>query len=64
MWRAESDLAASLEEETGSVRMEVFQSAALALMPATLTKLARSHSRLRVTMTQREPEPALYELWP
>lgn len=61
--QAESDLAASLVEATGSVRIAVFQSAALALMPATLTKLARKHPRLRVTMTQREPESALYETW-
>lgn len=61
--QAETDLAASLEEATGTVRIAVFQSAALALMPDTLTRLAREHPRLRVTMTQREPESALYETW-
>ncbi len=60
---AESDLAASLSVATGSVRIAVFQSAALALMPATLAALSRDHPRLRVTMTQREPETALHETW-
>ncbi len=61
--QAETDLAASLDEATGTVRIAVFQSAALALMPDTLALLARDHPRLRVTMTQREPESALHETW-
>lgn len=60
---AESDLAASLESATGVVRIAVFQSAALALMPGALTLLAHEHPQLRVEMTQREPETALYETW-
>lgn len=60
---AESDLAASLAEATGTFRLAVFQSVALALMPATLSILETEHPRLRVTMTQREPESALYETW-
>ncbi|KAA1423642.1 LysR family transcriptional regulator [Mumia zhuanghuii] len=60
---AEADLAASLEEATGLVRLAVFQSAALALMPQTLSDLAATHPRLRVTMTQAEPEHALRETW-
>jgi DNA-binding transcriptional LysR family regulator len=59
--QAESDLAASLEEASGTVRLVAFQSVVLALIPATLTLLARNHPGLRVTMTQREPETALYE---
>ena len=58
---AESDLRASLQEATGTVRIAVFQSAALALMPDLLHTLAERHPRLRVTMTQREPETALLE---
>jgi DNA-binding transcriptional LysR family regulator len=58
---AESDVVASLDEATGTVRIAVFQSAALALMPEMLQTLATSHPRLRVTMTQREPETALLE---
>lgn len=60
---AESDLAASLEEAAGSVRIAVFQSAALAFMPEALDALAQDHPRLRVSMTQREPESALHETW-
>ncbi|SKB08860.1 LysR substrate-binding domain-containing protein [Aeromicrobium choanae] len=61
--RAESDLAGSLDEATGTFRLAVFQSVALALMPATLSILETEHPRLRVTMTQREPESALHETW-
>ncbi|WP_456697731.1 LysR substrate-binding domain-containing protein [Aeromicrobium sp. P5_D10] len=61
--QAESDLAASLAEATGTIRMAVFQSAALALMPRTLTMLSAEHPLLRVTMTQREPESALRDTW-
>ena len=60
---AESELDASLTQATGVVRIAVFQSAALALMPAALSLLAREHPLLRVEMTQREPETALYETW-
>lgn len=59
--QAESDLAASLEKASGTLRLVAFQSVVLALIPATLTLLARDHPGLRVTMTQREPETALYE---
>lgn len=43
----------------GTIRLAVFQSAALAIMPWALGKLSRSHPDLRVTMMQREPESAL-----
>lgn len=61
--RAESELAVSQHEAVGTARVAVFQSAALALMPDTLTALAAGQPRLRVTMTQREPETALYDTW-
>jgi DNA-binding transcriptional LysR family regulator len=61
--QAEADVAALGQEATGTVRIAVFQSAALALMPEVLTALGRHHPRLRVTMTQREPEEALSETW-
>jgi DNA-binding transcriptional LysR family regulator len=60
---AESEMTASLATATGVVRAAVFQTAALALMPATLSFLAREFPQLRVEMTQREPETALYETW-
>ncbi len=61
--RAEADVHASLADASGTVRVAVFQSAALALMPQALMRLAQDHPRLRVTMTQREPETALRETW-
>lgn len=59
--QAESDLASAQREVVGPVRLAVFQSAALALLPATMRMLAADHPRLRVTVTQREPETALME---
>ncbi|HEY0890201.1 MAG TPA: LysR substrate-binding domain-containing protein [Nocardioides sp.] len=50
-------------EVVGTVRLAVFQSAALAFAPELLTELGRRHPRLRVTLSQREPEEALYETW-
>lgn len=40
---AESELAASITEAIGTVRIAVFQSAALALMPDTLARLSGDH---------------------
>ncbi|MFJ7750159.1 LysR family transcriptional regulator [Arthrobacter sp. NPDC097144] len=61
--RAEAELASSLTSVTGSIRVAVFQSAALALLPGALRTLRREHPELRVEMVQREPETALYETW-
>ena len=61
--QAEADLAASLTTVTGTVRIAVFQSAALALMPDALTRMSSSYPEVRVEMTQREPETALHETW-
>ncbi len=61
--QAESDLAASLQEATGSVRIAAFQSVVLALLPDALARLTEQHPQLRVTMVQREPELALRETW-
>ena len=63
MEQAEADLAASLTTVTGTVRIAVFQSAALALMPETLTRMARAYPEVRIEMIQREPETALHETW-
>jgi DNA-binding transcriptional LysR family regulator len=57
---AESHLLTSVSEPVGTVRLAIFQSAALALIPRTLARL-REHEGLRVTVTQREPETALLE---
>ncbi|WP_306912482.1 LysR substrate-binding domain-containing protein [Arthrobacter sp. B3I9] len=61
--QAEADLAASLTTVTGTVRIAVFQSAALALMPDALTRMLTSYPEVRIEMTQREPETALHETW-
>ena len=61
--QAEADLAASLTTVSGTVRIAVFQSAALALMPDTLTLMAGTYPEVRIEMTQREPETALHETW-
>jgi DNA-binding transcriptional LysR family regulator len=59
----ESELVASLTEVKGTVRLAVFQSAALGIIPQALTLLAAEHPSLRVEITQREPENALLEVW-
>ncbi|WP_446666784.1 LysR substrate-binding domain-containing protein [Flexivirga sp. B27] len=48
-------------EASGTLRIAVFQSAAVAFMPRLLAELATAHPRLRVTMSQREPEEGLRE---
>ena len=58
---AESHVLASVNEPVGTVRLAIFQSAALALIPRTLAQLRERHPGLRVTVTQREPETALLE---
>src|SRR3984885_796363 len=57
---AESDVLESVDQPVGTVRLAIFQSAALALIPRTLARL-REQRGLRLTVTQREPEPALLE---
>lgn len=61
--RAEADLAASLTTVSGTVRMAVFQSAAIALVPRTLLILAEENPHLRVEVTQHEPVLADYATW-
>jgi DNA-binding transcriptional LysR family regulator len=61
--RAQAELEASATTIRGRVRVAVFQSAALALMPAALRAMASEHPGVRVEMVQREPEQALYETW-
>ena len=59
----ESELHSSLTEVTGTVRLAVFQSAALGIVPQALTLLTAEYPALRVEVTQREPESALFEVW-
>ncbi|MET9090052.1 LysR family transcriptional regulator [Streptomyces sp. NPDC004237] len=57
--RAEADIAASLTDLTGTVRIASFQTAALALVPTALGLLRDQHPRLRVHITHMEPQKAL-----
>ena len=59
----ETELESSLTEVRGTVRLAVFQSAALGIIPQALTLLATEYPALRVEITQREPENALFEVW-
>ncbi len=61
--QAEADLGASLTTVTGVVRVAVFQSAALALMPDALTRMRDLFPEVRIEMVQREPETALRDTW-
>ncbi|MET9012788.1 LysR substrate-binding domain-containing protein [Streptomyces olivaceoviridis] len=57
--RAEADIAASLSNLTGTLRVAAFQTAALALVPTALGLLRDQHPHLRVHVTHMEPERAL-----
>ncbi|MEL4319509.1 LysR family transcriptional regulator [Leifsonia sp. YIM 134122] len=60
--RAEDEVASSLTEVRGTVRLAVFQSAAHALLPAALTILREEYPELRIEVTEREPEAGLFEV--
>ncbi|WP_062202282.1 LysR family transcriptional regulator [Demequina salsinemoris] len=60
---AEAELKDSDTEPSGTVRLAVFQSAALALVPGALLALRDAHPRVRVHVTQSEPGAALAETW-
>ncbi|WP_395244714.1 LysR substrate-binding domain-containing protein [Agromyces sp. MMS24-K17] len=59
---AEADVARSLTDVGGTVRVAVFQSAAHAVVPRALTFLRAEHPALRVEVTEREPEAGLFEV--
>jgi len=59
MERAEAALAQSLNETVGTLRLAAFQTAVLTLVPRVLTDLEQQHPRLRVEVTELEPEVAL-----
>lgn len=60
---AEAELASSLTAVTGTVRVAVFQSAALALLPGALSAMGNEFPDVRVEVVEREPETALRETW-
>lgn len=57
--RAEAEIATSLSDLTGTLRIASFQTAALALVPTALGLLRDLHPQLRVHVTHMEPERAL-----
>lgn len=59
----EDALAATGDTVAGTVRLAVFQSAALGIVPQALTLFANEYPALRVEITQREPESALAAVW-
>jgi DNA-binding transcriptional LysR family regulator len=59
MERAEAELARSLNETVGTLRVAAFQTAVLALVPHGLSHLERQHPSLRVEVTELEPALAL-----
>ena len=60
---AQAELKRSEETIEGIVRLAVFQSAALSLVPAALHELGAAHPGLRVHVTQSEPGAAHAETW-
>lgn len=63
MERAEAELHDPDAELSGTVRVAVFQSAMLALLPAALQAMRELAPQVRVQLVQREPETALRETW-
>ena len=61
--QAEAEVTTSLERPAGLVRLAVFQSAALALLPDALTLVRREYPEMRLEVTQQEPEAALHATW-
>jgi DNA-binding transcriptional LysR family regulator len=59
---AEADVARSMTDVGGTVRIAVFQSAAHAVVPRALTLLGAEHPSLRVEVTEREPEAGLFDV--
>jgi DNA-binding transcriptional LysR family regulator len=59
---AESDLEATAEQLTGTVRVATFQSAGLYLLAPALKRLAAIHPALRVEVSDAEPETTLPSL--
>jgi DNA-binding transcriptional LysR family regulator len=59
MERAEAELARSLSETAGTLRVAAFQTAVLALVPHVLSQLTRQHPALRVEVTELDPGLAL-----
>lgn len=60
---AEAAVRLDTSDVEGTVRVAVFQSAALALVPDALRHLAAAHPGIVMRLTQAEPASALAEIW-
>ncbi|MFG2212906.1 LysR family transcriptional regulator [Streptomyces sp. NPDC048638] len=60
--RARTEIAASLQELAGTLRVAAFQTAMLTLVPTALTWLRDTHPGVRIEVTQAEPDTALAAL--
>lgn len=63
MEEATAQLAEAGTVVAGTVRVSMFQTSALALLPGTLGLLSRTHPEIRLEVSQREPEQALHDTW-
>jgi DNA-binding transcriptional LysR family regulator len=61
--RTETELLHFHDTVSGTVRVAVFQSAALALIPTTLREMTRRHPDVRVEVVQKEPAEAVRGAW-
>lgn len=61
--RIESAMRSNQNEVSGSIRVATFQTAMLALLPQTLSRLRTEYPGLRVDVVQYEPEAGLFETW-
>lgn len=59
MERAEAELAQSLNQAAGTLRVAAFQTAVLGLVPHALIQLEQQHPALRIEVTELDPEAAL-----
>jgi DNA-binding transcriptional LysR family regulator len=59
MERAEAELAQSLNQTAGTLRVAAFQTAVLGLVPHALIQLEQQHPALRIEVTELDPEAAL-----
>jgi DNA-binding transcriptional LysR family regulator len=60
---SQARLRAGTGSPSGTVRLAVFQSAALALLPSAVPLLAETAPRVRIEVTQSEPAQALEDTW-
>lgn len=63
MEEATAQLAEADSTVAGTVRLSMFQTSALALLPGTLRLLGTTHPQIRLELAQREPEQALHDTW-